>query len=76
MNSRELRLEVVKRIKDSIHKELGWDGTIVTFSPIINTRYCIGVSYLPTYVYEVYNFPLDTTADAMVASVMLSLTFR
>lgn len=70
------RGEVVKRIRERIHGELGWDGAIVTFSSLVNTRFCIGVLYLPIYVYEVYDFPLDTTADTMVESVMLSLTFR
>lgn len=68
--------EVVRRIRERIHEELGWDGAIVSFSPLFHTSYRIGVLYLPEFVFEVYEFPLDTTADDMVASVMLSLTFR
>lgn len=70
------RDEVVRRIRKRIYEELGWDGTIISFIPPLHTGYRIGVMYFPGLVFEDYEFPLDTTADDMVASVMLSLTFR
>jgi hypothetical protein len=74
MTSRE---KVIQKISARIHEELGWDGAIiVAFSSPLDSRFYISVLYLPELVCEDYEFPLDTTADDMVALVMLSLTFR
>lgn len=70
------RGEVVKRIRDSIYKELGWDRAIISFSPLFHPSYRLSIMYFPELVFEEFYFPLDMTADVMVDSVMLSLTFR